>query len=140
MALIKEKGQITSIGEVISNEGRNGNVYSNLTLVVKIYGYQNSYRELALNVGGDRINDVLEFQEGQMVEIGYNVSSRYWAKGDRWFTTAELYTISAPNASEQRDQRQQRAAAPRNNAPAAPAQSQPMNVAAEDEGKDDLPF
>lgn len=128
MALIKEKGQITSISEVNSREGKNGNVYSNLTLVLKIFGYQNSYRELALNVGGDRINNVLEFQVGQNVEVGYSVSSRYWEKGDKWFTYADLHTIEATGYKK-----------PSPKAEVAAPKSEPIEVAVE-EGKDDLPF
>ena len=136
--MIKEKAQITSISEVNSREGKNGNVYSNLTLVVKVFGFQNNYRELALNVGGDRINDVLEFQVGQMVEIGYSVSSRYWAKGDRWFTTADLITINDSGAVKA-----QKFSPNTQNAPVVP-KSQPMDVntpgANVDDKEDDLPF
>lgn len=127
MALYYTKGTISYMSEVVSGVSNSGTQWSRMTIVIEIPGYQGTTTKLALQVGSARIDDVMRFQVGDSVEIGWSIYARDY-KG-KWYNSVDLVNIKS--------QEEQRSASP---APAA-ANTEPIDLGAELETRrDDLPF
>lgn len=127
MALNYTKGTISYMSEVTSGTSNSGREWASMNIMIDIPGYQGSITKLSLQVGTDRINDVLEFKVGDKVEIGWSIYAREW--NGKWYNNVDLVTIKAQD---------EQAAAP---AP-TPAPRSLNNIPASDlEPQDtDLPF
>lgn len=126
MALNYTKGTISYMSEVTSGVSNSGKEWARMNIMIDIPGYQGSITKLSLQVGMDRINDVLEFQVGDKVEIGWSIYAREW--NGKWYNNVDLVTIKADGQT------------------AAPAQTAPQAKPLQVSGKDldpqdtDLPF
>ena len=76
MAIIKETGTISMLGEVQSGTSRNGNPWYRQTVVVDVAGYNGSYRKIALQASGREVADLETAKIGDRVEVAYQVSAR----------------------------------------------------------------
>lgn len=113
MALNYTKGTISYMSEVTSGTSNSGKEWARMNIMIDIPGYQGSITKLSLQVGMDRINDVLEFKVGDKVEIGWSIYAREW--NGKWYNNVDLATIKAQD--QQAEQGLARPApAPRQNA------------------------
>lgn len=109
MALIYEKGALSFKSEIkTGTSAKTGNTWQMQTIVLDIPEYQGQYRKLALKVSGREMEDVQAFKVGDIVEVGYKVTSREY--NGNWYNDVSLYNIRA--AGEQGAAPQARPAAP----------------------------
>ena len=122
MALNYTRGTISSIGEVVSGQTRNGNIWQRSSLMLEVPGYQGSVYKIIFQVSGDRVDDLKNYKVGDKVEVGWSIYAREY--NERWYNNVDLISIKSQNTEE--------APAP---APAsAPEDLEPQNH------DDDLPF
>lgn len=131
MALIEQKGTISSFGEIRSGTGKTGYTWQRQNIVID-YQVGESYTEhLVVTADADIILEIqtLGLKVGDKVSVTAKVSSREW--NGRWFTDVEVRKI-IPGA---------KAAAPK---PAPdPKALEPLSVFDQpetDDPNDDLPF
>ena len=126
MALIEQKGTISSFGEIREGTGRTGYHWQRQNIVID-YQVGESYTEhLVVTADADIIKEIetLGLKVGDKVSVTAKVSSREW--NGRWFTDVEVHKI-IPGSK--------RAEAP------APDKHDPLSVFDQpDDPKDDLPF
>lgn len=110
MALTYEKGALSLKGEIKSGTSmKTGNVWQNQTIVLDIPEYGGQYRKLALKVSGRELEDVQALKVGDIVEVGYKVTSREY--NGNWYNDVSLYNIrpaGAQDTAQQARPRQQR--------------------------------
>lgn len=99
MVLNYVKGTISQIGEVKSGTSQNGNTWQRTTLMLDIQGYQSSFYKIILQVSGSKVDDVLQFAEGEKVEVGYSVYAREYE--GRWYNNVDLCTIKSQDEQEE---------------------------------------
>ena len=52
--------------------------------------------EIAFDAIGKSVDTIKrELRQGEQVTVSFDVGSRYWEKGDRWFTTAKAFKVEA---------------------------------------------
>ncbi len=52
--------------------------------------------EIAFEAIGKSVDDIKrELTQGEQVTVSFDVGSRYWEKGDRWFTSAKAWKVEA---------------------------------------------
>lgn len=129
MALYYSKGTISDMSEVQSGQSRSGNTWQRMTLTLEIPGFQGSVTKQVFQVFGEAVDDVLEFQVGDRVEVGFSLYAREW--NGRLFNNVDLIKISSQEAERP--------------APAAPptpkTQQIPFNQGdPQDDPEKDLPF
>ena len=91
MAIIKEIGTISVLGEVQSGTSQTGNPWYRQTIVVDVAGYNGSYRKVALQASGNVVGDLETAQVGDKVEISYQVTAREY--NGKWYNNVDLYKV-----------------------------------------------
>lgn len=92
MALIYERGRLALKSEIKTGTSmKTGNAWQMQTIVVDIAEYGGQFRKLALKVSGREMEDVQAFKVGDMVEVGYKVTSREY--NGNWYNDVSLYNI-----------------------------------------------
>ena len=91
MAIIKEIGTISVLGEVQSGTSQQGNPWYRQTIVVDVAGYNGSYRKLALQASGNVVGDLETAKVGDKVEISYQVTAREW--NGKWYNNVDLFKV-----------------------------------------------
>lgn len=103
MAIIKEIGTISFLGEIRSGVSQNGNPWANRQVVFDVEGYNGSFRKVLVLAGTDRVQDLEAYPLGSRVEFGYQVRARQYE--GKWYNNVDLYTLSpAPGAGVQAQQ------------------------------------
>lgn len=91
MAIIKEIGTISVLGEVQSGTSQQGNPWCRQTIVVDVAGYNGSYRKVALQATGDVVRDLAGAVLGEKIEVSYQVTAREW--NGKWYNNVDLYKV-----------------------------------------------
>ena len=91
MAIIKEIGTISVLGEVQSGTSQTGNPWYRQTIVVDVAGYNGSYRKVALQASGNVVGDLEGAAVGDKVEVSYQVTAREW--NGKWSNNVDLYKV-----------------------------------------------
>ena len=91
MAIIKEIGTISVLGEVQSGTSQTGNPWYRKTIVVDVAGYNGSYRKVALQASGNVVGDLDGAAIGDKVEISYQVTAREW--NGKWYNNVDLFKV-----------------------------------------------
>ena len=91
MAIIKEIGTISVLGEVQSGMSQTGNPWYRQTIVVDVAGYNGSYRKVALQASGNVVGDLDGAAIGDKVEISYQVTAREW--NGKWYNNVDLFKV-----------------------------------------------
>lgn len=125
MALFYQKGTISDFSEVQSGTTQSGKEWQRMTLILDTPGFQGAVYKMVFQVSGEKVKDVLLFNRGDKVEIGFSLYAREW--NGKWYNNVDLVKISLQDET--------RAAAPQaqQEQPAPPADS-------EDNPDHDLPW
>ena len=124
MALFYQKGTISDFSEVQSGTTQSGKEWQRMTLILDTPGFQGAVYKMVFQVSGEKVKDVLLFNRGDKVEIGFSMYAREW--NGKWYNNVDLVKISHLE---------------QNNAPASQAeQEQPVPADPEDNPENDLPF
>lgn len=91
MAIIKEIGTISVLGEVQSGTSQTGNPWYRQTIVVDVAGYNGSYRKVAVQASGNVVGDLETAKVGDKVEISYQVTAREW--NGKWYNNVDLFKV-----------------------------------------------
>ena len=114
MALFYQKGTISDFSEVQSGTTQSGKEWQRMTLILDTPGFQGAVYKMVFQVSGDHVKDVLLFNRGDKVEIGFSMYAREW--NGKWYNNVDLYKI------ESTEEKAQQPVAP--SAPSAPAYPQ----------------
>ena len=90
-------GKVFEKGQIAEGKSASGNVWQRMTLVIEVPLGQYS-KKVAFQVMTGNISEVMAFNVGDKVEVGWDVSSREYtnASGVRsWFTQVDLRSIKA---------------------------------------------
>lgn len=93
MAIYYSKGTISHLSEVESGVSRSGKEWQKMTLILEIPGYQGSVTKQVFQVFGKAVDDVLDYAEGDKVEIGWTMYAREWK--EKWYNSVDLVNISS---------------------------------------------
>jgi hypothetical protein len=134
MALFYQKGTISDFSEVQSGVSQSGKEWQRMTLILDTPGFQGAVYKMVFQVSGDHVKDVLLFNRGDKVEIGFSIYAREW--NGKWYNNVDLVNIKL------QDEQKQDAPAP---AAPAPQQAQiqfkqPQESLDPADYPDDLPF
>lgn len=91
MAIIYTKGTLSEMSEIKSGVSQSGNKWANMSFILDVPGYQGSVTKMAINVSGDRINDIMEYKIGDKVEVGWVIYARLW--NGKWYNSVDLVNI-----------------------------------------------
>ena len=133
MALFYQKGTISDFSEVQSGTTQSGKEWQRMTLILDTPGFQGAVYKMVFQVSGDHVKDVLLFNRGDKVEIGFSMYAREW--NGKWYNNVDLVEI-APLETEKQEQPTPAAPAPKAAPKAAPAPAAPEA----DDPNQDLPF
>ena len=132
MALFYQKGTISDFSEVQSGTTQSGKEWQRMTLILDTSGFQGAIYKMVFQVSGDHVKDVLLFNRGDKVEVGFSIYAREW--NGKWYNNVDLVKISYQEQPQHQDADPgkivggEQTSAPQE---AAPAESDPSN---------DLPF
>lgn len=115
MALNYVKGTISHKGELQQGTSQNGYDWARQMVVIETPSYNGSFTKIALTAQNQRVDDLMNYQIGDKVEVGYSVTAREY--NGKWYNSVDLVNIkfmeeAAPAA----------APAPRQDVPATPRQ------------------
>lgn len=122
MALNYVKGTISHKGELQQGTSQNGFDWARQVVVIETPSYNGSFTKIALTAQNQRVDDLMNYQIGDKVEIGYSVTAREYQ--GKWFNNVDLVTIKSAE-----EVAQDAAPAPRQAAPrqvARPARTTPL--------------
>ena len=94
-------GKVFEKGTLTEGTSQSGNVWQRMTLVLDVPVGQYS-KKMAFQVMTGNIAGVMAFNEGDKVEVGWDISSREYTNKDgirSWFTQADLRSIKAASES-----------------------------------------
>ena len=127
MALNYTKGTISHKSEVTSGTSKNGYDWARQTILIDIPGYKGSTTKLSLQASNEMVDELNNYNVGDMVEVGWSIYAREW--NGKWYNNVDLVNIKS-----QGDQAEAPAPTPAprslNNIPAAELEPQ----------AEDLPF
>ena len=154
MALNRVKGIISHMGEIQQGTSQNGYDWARQIIVLDVASFNGTFSKIALTAQNQRVDDLMNYQIGDRVEVGYSVTAREW--DGKWFNNVDLVSITfleetapapAPVPAPQAARPVQRQVAPAAPAPqqrtvARPARTTPIvpqgaNLEPQD---DDLPI
>lgn len=92
MALFYQKGTISDFSEVQSGTTQSGKEWQRMILILDTPGFQGAVYKMVFQVSGDRVKDVLLFNRGDKVEIGFSMYAREW--NGKWYNNVDLVKIS----------------------------------------------
>ena len=96
------KGKVYEKGAITEGMSQNGNRWQRMTLVLDVQVGQYS-KKMAFQVMTGNIAAVQAFNNGDMVEVSWDVSSREWTNKEgvrSWFTQVDLRDIKAAGLPE----------------------------------------
>lgn len=93
MAIYYSKGTISHLSEVESGVSRSGKEWQKMTLILEIPGYQGSVTKQVFQVFGRAVDEVLDFAEGDRVEVGWTMYAREWK--EKWYNSVDLVNITS---------------------------------------------
>ena len=93
MALNYVKGIISHLGQVESGTTQNGNSWSRQVVVLDVAGFGNTFSKIALTAQNQRVDDLMNYQIGDRVEVGYSVTAREW--DGKWFNNVDLINVKS---------------------------------------------
>lgn len=91
MALNYVRGTISHKGELQQGTSQNGNDWARQVVVVESPSFNGSFTKIALTALNQRVDDLMNYQIGDRVEIGYSVTAREYQ--GKWFNNVDLVTI-----------------------------------------------
>lgn len=124
MAINKVKGIISHKGEVQSGTSQSGFDWSRQTIVLDVASFNGTFSKIALTAQNQKVTELLRYQIGDRVEVGYSVTAREW--NGKWINSVDLVNISL--LDDEVEQAPTPTPAPRQVAPTAPL-AQPRRVA-----------
>ena len=98
MALYYTKGTISHMSEVTTGTSKNGRKWARMSIMLDIPGFQGSITKVIFQVGTDRVDNVLEYEVGDKVEIGWSIYAREW--NDKWYNNVDLVNIKSADAQK----------------------------------------
>lgn len=120
------QGFISYMSEVESGKTRKGNEWSRMTILIDMPGFQGAIYKLKLSVSGKHVAEVLDFSEGDKVDVGWTIyASEY---NGNWYNRVDLVSIKSADAPQQEQGDSQ---------PLPPAHEVDLSA---DNGSEDLPF
>lgn len=122
MALNYVKGTISHKGELQQGTSQNGYDWARQVVVIETPSYNGSFTKIALTAQNQRVDDLMNYQIGDKVEIGYSVTAREYQ--GKWFNNVDLVTIKSAEEVAQDSAPAPRQAAPRQ--VARPARTTPL--------------
>lgn len=107
MALNYVKGTISHKGELQQGTSQNGFDWARQVVVIESPSFNGSFTKIALTAQNQRVDDLMNYQIGDKVEVGYSVTAREY--NGKWYNSIDLVNIKPMEAA----------------APTAPAQAAP---------------
>ena len=107
MALNYVKGTISHKGELQQGTSQNGFDWARQVVVIESPSFNGSFTKIALTAQNQRVDDLMNYQIGDKVEVGYSVTAREY--NGKWYNSVDLINIKPMEAA----------------APTAPAQAAP---------------
>lgn len=101
MALFYQKGTISDFSEVQSGTTQSGKEWQRMTLILDTSGFQGAIYKMVFQVSGDHVKDVLLFNRGDKVEIGFSMYAREW--NGKWYNNVDLVKISYQEQPQYQD-------------------------------------
>jgi hypothetical protein len=95
-------GKVYEKGPLTEGQSQSGNVWQRMTLVIDVAVGQYS-KKVAFQVSTNNIKDVMSFNIGDKVEVGFDISSREWTNKEgvrSWFASVDLRSIKAAGMPE----------------------------------------
>lgn len=95
-------GKVYEKGPITEGQSQNGNVWQRMTLVIDVAVGQYS-KKVAFQVSTNNIKEVMAFNIGDKVEVGFDVASREWTNQNgvrSWFASVDLRSIKAAGMPE----------------------------------------
>lgn len=85
------------MSEVQSGTSKSGYKWERMTLCLEIPGFQGSVYKQVFQVTGDHIKDVLLYNIGDHVQVGFSLYAREW--NGRWYNNVDLISITSPTGA-----------------------------------------
>ena len=98
MALFYQKGTISDFSEVQSGTTQSGKEWQRMTLILDTPGFQGAVYKMAFQVSGEHVKDVLVFNRGDKVEIGFSLYAREW--NGKWYNNVDLVQIKKQETNQ----------------------------------------
>ena len=98
MALFYQKGTISDFSEVQSGTTQSGKEWQRMTLILDTPGFQGAVYKMAFQVSGEHVKDVLLFNRGDKVEIGFSLYAREW--NGKWYNNVDLVQIKKQETNQ----------------------------------------
>lgn len=138
MALNYVKGTISHKGELQQGTSQNGFDWARQVVVIESPSFNGSFTKIALTAQNQRVDDLMNYQIGDKVEVGYSVTAREY--NGKWYNSIDLVNIKPMEAAAPTAPAQAAPAAPRQ--VARPARTTPVVPpgANLDPQIDDMPF
>ena len=95
-------GKVYEKGPITEGQSKNGTIWQRMTLVLDVAVGQYS-KKMAFQVSTNNIKDVMGFNIGESVEVGFDISSREWTNQNgvrSWFASVDLRSIKAAGMQE----------------------------------------
>ena len=95
-------GKVYEKGPITEGQSKNGTIWQRMTLVLDVAVGQYS-KKMAFQVSTNNIKDVMGFNIGESVEVGFDISSREWTNQNgvrSWFASVDLRSIKAAGMPE----------------------------------------
>jgi hypothetical protein len=95
-------GKVFEKGPIAQGQSKTGNVWQRMTLVIDVPVGKYS-KKMAFQVMTGNIAAVMAFNEGDSVEVGWDVSSREYTNKEgvrSWFTQTDLLSIKAAEEAQ----------------------------------------
>ena len=91
MALNYVKGIISHKSEIQQGTSQSGYDWARQIVVLDVASYNNTFSKIALTAQNQRVDDLMNYQIGDRVEVGYSVTAREYQ--ERWFNNVDLISI-----------------------------------------------
>ena len=98
MALFYQKGTISDFSEVQSGTTQSGKEWQRMTLILDTPGFQGAVYKMAFQVSGEHVKDVLLFNRGDKVEVGFSMYAREW--NGKWYNNVDLVQIKKQETNQ----------------------------------------
>ena len=98
MALFYQKGTISDFSEVQSGTTQSGKEWQRMTLILDTPGFQGAVYKMAFQVSGEHVKDVLLFNRGDKVEIGFSLYAREW--NGKWYNNVDLVQVKKQETNQ----------------------------------------
>ena len=95
-------GKVYEKGPITEGQSKNGTIWQRMTLVLDVAVGQYS-KKMAFQVSTNNIKDVMGFNIGESVEVGFDISGREWTNQNgvrSWFASVDLRSIKAAGMPE----------------------------------------